>query len=141
MEYVTREQMRALVPEEYIAQAMDDDGEGTHVSAVWTEVSESVSDAIEGPLGQRYAVPFATPFPFVVRHAARVLCAELLYLRRGFTGEKNPWRGQAGEVRAHLAQIGAGKAPLSPEHDKATPSGTVIDEPARTHSASGRLMI
>lgn len=133
-EYVTLDEMIAQVPSEYISQAMDDDGEGGADSGVWDAISVAVSDAVDGPLGQRYDVPFSSPFPAIVKQAARVYCAEMLFLRRGVNGDNNPWTDRADNMRSKLDRIADGTESLGPDFDKEAPSGSVIDEPARTYS-------
>ena len=138
-EYVTLDEMIAQVPSEYITQAMDDDGEGGADSGVWDQVSAAVSDAVDGPLGQIYDVPFSTPLPAIVKQAARVFCAEMLYLRRGVSGDKNPWTARADKIRAKLDRIATGSESLGPDFDKEAPAGSVITEPAKTYS--DKLMV
>ena len=140
-EYITLKKMIAIVPQEYIAQAMDDDGEGGADAGVWDEIAEAVADEVEGPLGLRYSVPFDVPFPKIVRQAARIFCAEILYLRRGISGEDNPWSVRATSMRRKLNKIGSGDDPLGPDYDKETPSGSIISEPSKTYSNQGRLIL
>lgn len=141
MAYCEQSEIAGLLPREYLVEALDDDRDGLPDDAAWDTVQANVSLAIEGPLSARYPVPFASPAPKLVRHAALVLTMEILYARRGVPADQNPWKEQADEIRATLGKIGEGKMPLSASSVPAHPAITVISEPSRTHSAQGKVAI
>lgn len=137
MSYFTLSDLEALIPGDFLTQALDDDNDGAAdaLEIVQTAACREV-DAI---LGVRYAVPFAAPCPAVVAHAAVTLAAEACYLRRGASPDKNPFAKAAEAARRQLRDIAAGDLPLDPQIGRARPSGTLISEPSRT--AGDRLSV
>jgi phage gp36-like protein len=141
MSYITQSDLESRVPPAFIVQALDDDGDGEADAGLWDKVASAVDAQINGRLEGRYAVPLAAPVPAVVIEAALVLAAEALYLRRGISGDQNPWSKQADGIRDRLERIGSGKEALKNEVSPARSGGAVIGEPARTFDAAGRLMV
>ncbi|BET67206.1 hypothetical protein ASA1KI_21240 [Opitutales bacterium ASA1] len=140
-DYTTMTEMNALIPSAFLVQALDDDRDGVADASAWADVLRAASDEINGVLGTKYPVPFANPVPALVLDAARVFCAELLYNRRGFSGEeKNPWAARAAAIRKTLQAIAKGDLPLTAETKRTKPSGSIISETAKTTSAAGRVM-
>lgn len=140
MPYVTQSDLESRVPAAFITQALDDNGDGEADAGLWDKVAAAVDAQINGRLEGRYAVPLAAPLPSVVTEAALVLAAEALYLRRGLSGDQNPWAKQAEAVRERLERIGTGKAELTYQSTPAKPGGSVIGEPSRVFDPAGRLM-
>lgn len=149
MPYVTLAKLKAGLPAEITAQLLDDTGAGVPDAANWAAIAAAIQEEIDGRLGQRFAVPL-DPVPAVIANAAFVLAAELLYQRRGFYGEHNPWtkradsirgtQGQPGGQAGLLDKIAAGEVPLTTETARARPSISAITEPAKTTSAAGNMM-
>lgn len=132
--YTTAENVLAAVPAEIRDELLDDHGSGLPDPAKWALVEQSVRDEIDGYLARRYTLPLPGPQPPVlVRSAALVLAAELLYHRRGYADDSNPWASRAKMVRAKLEAVATGADSL-PLDSVRKPSGTVISEPSRTHS-------
>jgi len=138
-EYVTMAAMNGLIPNAFLVQALDDDEDGVADPTAWADVLAAVQAEIDGVLGVRFTVPFANPLPGMVVDAAQVLAAELLYNRRGFAEDKNPWTRRARTVRERLEKIARGELPLTPETQRARPSASIVAEPAKTTSQSGKL--
>lgn len=140
--YVTMSQMNARLPAVFLVQALDDDRDGTADTGVWDAVATAVKEEIDGILGVRHTVPFSNPIPAAVTAAAQILAAEALYNRRGFSGEEqNPYAALAKQHRATLAKIAAGEIPLSPEIKRAAPSASIVSEPSRASSRTGRTAV
>ena len=139
--YITKQKLYAVVPRQLVEQALNDDGVGGEDPGAWESVAEAVQTAIDGPLSQRYAVPFAGTLPPLVAQAAIVLAAEMIYQRRGIHGATNPWTARADAIRADLAAVASGEKPLGPQWDRESPSISTITETAKTYAQSGRLMI
>ncbi len=134
MAYISKSQIAAELPPKFLLEALDDDGDGEEDEGLWDIVEASAAESIDGPLGQRFTVPFSAPVPAIVTKAARVFVLELLYFRRGIT--PNPWENQAKELRAKLNLIAAGEEPLTPAIDRAKPSVSKITEAAKTTSST-----
>lgn len=138
--YTSLDQVKGKLPLDFIIEALDDDGDGEIDVAAWQMVSGNAAIEIDGYLAMKYLTPFPEPFPSIVQSASLIFVMESLHDRRGKNGEDgNPYAKRATEWRNMLAMIGNGEKPLTPLHEKATPSVRVVTEPARTSSASGHL--
>jgi phage gp36-like protein len=130
MPYVTLDDIRSLIPGDFLTQALDDDSDGA-IDA-WDYVAEAASRAVDAHLGVRYTVPFAAPAPAIVTEAAVIFAAEACYIRRGIGGKENPFADRARLLRDTLAKIAAGDLPLDPGKARARPSVSLITETSRT---------
>lgn len=140
MPYVLQSEIEADIPPTFLVEALDDDNDGQADAGLWDKVAESVATEIDGTLGQRFAVPFSSPIPAIVKQAAKVFSLEKLYARRGTPEAQNPWAKQAAAFREKLTRIAKGEEPLTPEIQRAKPSVTAITEPAKTTSSTGSLL-
>jgi len=140
MAYTAQSEILSRLPERFLIEALDDDGDGIADPEAWEAVANGAATEIDGLLGMRFSTPFPAPVPAVVAAASLILIMEALYDRRGMTGkDNNPYYIRAEEQRATLRKIGAGDMPLTPTIQKATPTVRAITEPARTSSAHGHL--
>ncbi len=139
MPYTTRELISTKLPDQFLVEALDDDGDGEEEAGLLDDIISVADTEIDGYLQGRYRLPLS-PVPALLATCSLVLVLETLYFRRGFDAEKNPWRNRASELRARLRRIAAGEEALVVGSEKATPSAIVVAEPARTHSRAGRLM-
>ncbi len=89
---------------------------------------------IPARLGGRYATPFQMPYPAKVALAAKLYAVRALYTRRG-KADANPYKKQAEDMDADLAQIAAGTLPLDPRVQRANPSASVRSTPSKTAPA------
>lgn len=147
MPYVTLAQIRAALPAEITAQLLDEHGSGAPDAGTWAEVLAAVETEIDGKLAARFTLPLPGPTPVILRYAALTLAAELLYQRRGYHGESNPWtkraelvrgtQGQQGGQPGLLDRIVGGEVPLTASTAPAKPQATAITSPAKTHSQGG----
>ncbi|HRJ48142.1 MAG TPA: DUF1320 family protein [Opitutaceae bacterium] len=139
--YTTLARINAVLPPQFLVEALDDDKDGVADPGVFDEVVASVQVEIDGVLGARYSTPFANPVPALVADAALKLTAEALYARRGFAEDKNPWAVRAKAIRTLLGEVAAGSKPLTPDLGRKRPSASVITSPAKTHSKAGRTAV
>jgi phage gp36-like protein len=135
--YVSYADLAAVIPADFLTQALDDNRDGTPES--WPVVQAAACRAVDAALGVRFAVPFSHPAPAIVREASFLFAAETCYLRRGVSGKENPFAERAADTRKTLAQIAAGELPLDPHIGREKPSVSLITEPSRT--AGDRLSI
>lgn len=138
MSYLTLAQMEAEIPGDFIVQALDDDGDGD-INAIFGVVQEAVADKIHAFLSQRFEVPFSDPIPPIVKASARVFTGDMLYRRRGFKGDENPFEEDEAKFCKVLAEIGNGDRPLLAGKQQTSPSVVTITEPARTTSRQNHL--
>jgi phage gp36-like protein len=150
MPYLMLAQIKAALPTDITEQLLDDQGSGIADPSVWPEILAAVTREIDGKIGQRYPLPLAEPVPQIVTNAAFVLAAELLYQRKGFFGEANPWtkraeqirgtQGQQGGQAGLLDRIASGEEPLTtaarPQHAPAV----AITTPAKTTPSTGNIL-
>ena len=142
MSYISHSDLEARVEPELIRQALDDDKDGVEDSGLWEKVMASVEKEIHGALESRYAIPFDLPYPAAVVDATLTLMAHALYIRRGLSGDQNPWTKQAEAIRTKLDKIGKGDLALTATGAApAASGGEVIGETARLYDSEGRLML
>lgn len=142
MSYTTRAKIEADIPSEFLTQALDDNGDGLEDDDLFDTILATAAEEIDSYLEGRYALPI-TPVPMLLAAAAKVFVLETLYSRRGYSADTdpiNPWSARATGYRERLKAIANGDEALRVNTEKAAPSITVISEPARTHSRSGRLL-
>jgi len=140
MAYVEKADLKGLIPDEYLDEALDDDQSGLPDNGSWAGVAAAVADEIDGRLAARYATP-VTPVPALIRAAAKVFALAILYRRRGSDDKTNPWAEQEKTWKDRLDKIGSGDEPLTHDAAAAVPSGSVISESSKTFEGSGRLMV
>ena len=128
--YIQLTDLQAVLPQQFLTQALDDDGDGA-IDA-WDAVRAAAERAVNAALGVRFTVPFTDPIPPIVCEAAFLFAAEACYTRRGVEFDQNPFGKSAATMRATLRQIAAGEMPLSPSIERQKPSVSIITEPSRT---------
>ena len=134
MSYIQKSDLDGKVPASMLLQALDDNNDGVEDDGIWDSVVRGVQDAIDGFLEANFTVPLEEPLPAIVREAAKILTAEAVYMRRGLSGDQNPWIKQADAMRTRLEAIGSGEKQLTPEQDPQGPQGIVIQEPSRLNN-------
>jgi phage gp36-like protein len=141
--YTTRAALGAIIPPQFVLQALDDDGDGVEDAGLFDQVLANAQQEVDGILGKRYATPFASPIPNLVGNATLIFVGEALYTRRGYGDEArpNPFAERAKDIRKQLVAISNGEGALSPDLDRKKPSASVITEPAKTSSATGRTTV
>lgn len=138
MAYTTQADMLALIEEAKVTQGLDDEGTGAADAALFASIQAAVDNEIHGYLEGRYAVPIAAPVPALMKDAELVLEAEMLWARRGNSGQNNPWTERANRLRERLVDIRDGKAQLSVAASLGVTAGEIVSEPSATHSP-GRM--
>jgi len=142
MAYLLQTDLHALVPRHVVVAALDDDGDGQADPAVWEAVEAEGARAIDSRLEARYPVPLAAPLPRAIAEMARVLVAEILFLRRGYQADaQNPFASRAREARARLDRIGSGREsfPADGPAPVTTSVPTIVSEPSRLTDSSVRI--
>ena len=149
MAYFQLSDLAGIIPSEFLTQALDDTNSGQINQALFNQIAQDVSDVIDGYLGTRFAVPFQTNpvtglYPPFVFNAAKKLCAEQLYKRRGITDDKNPWSAECSQLRTMMKAMALGDAPLDPSINREDPTASIITQPMRTahrrHAGDGGII-
>lgn len=130
MSYVTRQQIETEIPALHLKEALDDDSAGGEDQDLFDAVAQQASDAVDAFLSSLYPTPFAEPAPAAVKQAAFIFCGELIYARRGVSGDDNPFSKRAESWRSMLTKMGAGELPLDANIVKAFNPGALISEPS-----------
>lgn len=135
--YVEQTDLKADVPEKFLIQALDDDGDGVADPGIWDLIATAACNDVDARLSPSHATPFSTPYPPIVPQAAKIFAMESVYQRRGFSGTNNPWTTQADGWRTRLDKIGAGEEDLlySDVGDSA-----IIKEDSKLNDSDERLM-
>ncbi len=143
--YITMADLSGLIPCKFLIEGLDDDGDGAADPTAINLVCQGASDAVDSILGGRFETPFAMPIPKVVTEAAKIFACEMIHQRRGKSADENPFTKQANQLRdpetGKLTLIAKGEQPLTPQIQRAKPSGTVIAAPAKTSSATGKTSV
>lgn len=112
-----------LLPEDRIVEALADKDRGVVDADAWAAVHDMAQQRAANAFG-RDRVP--AEHGDAVRYALRVFAAELLFTRRGFSGEeRNPFTTQARDQERQLRELAKGEA--LPEG-----GGEVFSEPMLT---------
>lgn len=111
MPYVTQAELETLIPPSALVDGLDDDRDGRADADLLANIFTAASNAVDAYLAGLYTVPFATPSA-LVKEAARVFAAEMVFSRRLSGDDRNPWKTRADGLRDHLAQIRDGKLTL-----------------------------
>lgn len=135
MAYFTLTELKALVPDGWVTDALDDDANGS--GEQFAEVLAVAEKEVNGILGLRYDVPLS-PVPDAVSTIALYIAAEIVYGRRGMA-DRYPYKDATGIHRRTLRDIGAGTLPLSPTKDRKDASISIISEASKTHSSNINL--
>lgn len=139
MAYCTHDEVEKLVGPENFRQMLDDDRDGEEDSGLFDTLAEAASSGVDAYVGAQYPLPFAT-VPSFARLAARVLCCESLYKRRGVSKDANPFAGEADAIRKRLERIMDGEADLDFVQDAAGAGVEADTEPSKLAQQDGRMM-
>lgn len=139
MSYISQSDLEAKVPADLMTQALDDDGDGIADEGAWGKLIADISEEIDGILGQRFSVPFSSPYPPLVVVASKVLAAEALYLKRGLARDANPWSKAAERMRDKLSAIATGKESFEPARGGTNAPIVIIEEDSRLWSENAMV--
>ncbi len=143
--YIQLEDLDSLIPNGWVVQALDDDGDGNADTLLWDKVRAAAEDAVNGVLSTSLAVPVDSPenYPFL-KHVTRYEASRVCFARRGYDTSTTAfphyeiWK----EAWKQLKRVGEGELTLGPSSGgsgtRTNPRGSFITGPARTHSSSGR---
>ena len=123
--------LAGLMPITHIIEALDDNGDGEADVTAWEQVyaaaSERVSDAFGGVVPDDYSDSTG--------YAHKIFCAEILFARRGYSGEKNPYTNRAEDQERRLRKLASGA-----EHAAGAAEGSYIGDAAKINTAKGLII-
>lgn len=125
--YITRADLLNEIPEEKLAQALDDDGDHLEDAGRADAICLAASEQVDGYLTGQYTVAAAT-----IKRAALVFAMEVVYRRRAKFGDANPFTDEAIATRKKLESVQRGEVPGT---GPASTPGAVVSETARTVGA------
>jgi phage gp36-like protein len=138
--YLALDQLNAYIQEQLLAQGLDDSNSGTADTALFATIQVAVEREVHSYLEGRYSVPFTSNVPNLVTHACLVLSAEAVWLRRGNSGDANPFSKAAETIRQMLADVRKGDINLSRDQAPDRDPGVLISEESLI-AGSGRLTL
>jgi phage gp36-like protein len=115
------------IPLEFATQALDDDRDG--VIDAFDAVQAEAERMVDALLESRFSVPF-DPVPAKIKGAAVVFACWLLFVRRQYSEEQNPFTKEKLAIEKKLAVIEAGELGLSTAptaQQPATDAGSLIE--------------
>lgn len=139
MAYTTRAKVEALIPPDILLRALDDNSDGVEDTGLFDTILGVCSTRADDAISQRYPVPRDPPEP-MLQQATLVFVLEAIYLRRGLSGEANPWSGHAKTAQDKLDAIGRGEGSLGPEAARTKPPVSVISEESKLHTSNGQFL-
>jgi len=118
------------MPLALLTEALDDNRDGAADDAAWAAVQAAAEERIRSALGGAAPARHA----LAAAHARKVFMLEILYNRRGFTGEANPHTAAASRLEKRLEALAAGEVSLDGDTEPA-----FIGQPARIAGLKGNL--
>lgn len=115
MAFFTLDQLTAIIPESYLVEGLDDDGDA--VEDAFTKVREAAENRINAMLSARYEIPLPTTNAGVTAFLADAGCliaAAMVYSRRGVPADQWPFKGEHSAVMGRLRAIAKGDEKLAP---------------------------
>ena len=113
----------------FIAQALDDDGDGFADDDVWSYVLEAAHTRVA------VACPSADArHPDAADYARRMFCLESLYTRRGVSGDANPFTARALDAEKRLKALSSGDETTGGDGD-----AVFVGEPAKAAGTKGLM--
>lgn len=120
MEYA---ELKGEIPLAQIIEALDDNGDGEADDDAWEDVLSGVEDRINDCFGG--AVP--ERHVDATAYARKIFACEIIFRRRGFSGEKNPFAKQASGIETRLRNLSSGE-----ESVQGDGGGEAITEPMKS---------
>jgi hypothetical protein len=122
----------SMMPMARIVEALDDNGDGIEDTGAWVGVVATANERLADAFGTADVPP---DFQQACRSALKYFVLELLYSRRGFAGQANPWDRQATAAEKQLRSLASGETAVVSTDD----SGAVISTPARLAGMTGLI--
>ena len=119
------------IPVAILTEALDDNGDGTADEAAWAAVvsaaEERLHSAFGGDVPPRHAA--------AATRARKLFALVILYNRRGFTGEANPYTTAANLAEKRLEALAAGEVTT----DGGNTDPVFVGQPAKIAGVRGNL--
>lgn len=133
MPYFVQSDLTALLPPEWLTEALDDDADGTQDA--FTVLQSYATGEIDAKLGTRYALPLpsSTALDALLKSIGVHLAVEACYERRPSAKMPESLARKVTRAWEDLAALAAGKHPLSPGLEPVKAPAVIISEDARSH--------
>jgi hypothetical protein len=128
---MTMDELLGEMPKALLVQALDDDGDGIADAGAWEAVQAAAEERIRAAFGGDPPAKHAT----AVSHARKLFILVVLYDRRGFTGETNPYTAAANRAEKRLEDIASGDASL----DAGGTEPAFVGRPAKVANTAGLM--
>ena len=136
MAYIVESDMYAYVTAGNLLKALDDTASGSATVGLFDNILAAVTDDIDGRCRRTFSD--VVPLPPLIKQAAIILTAELLWNRRPIGTESNPWTKRADTIREQLDRIGRGVDILSLPASTAYPTTTAFTNDGLNFSDIGQ---
>lgn len=124
--------LKGDIPERDLIAALDDNKDGLADDSAWTEVLKSADERIANAFGGDTPAKYATS----ANYARKIFCLEILYRRRGYARDQNPFASQAAAAEKRLSGLSSGT-----DRPDTTPGGAAATtEPMASRPSGGGLM-
>lgn len=137
--YLTLDELSSVLAQSVVDEGLTDKTGNLTKAKVFTNIHSTVADDIHFRISPRVGVPFYTNVPAIVKRAALIFAAEIIFERRKVAPKDNPFTQKANEMRERLDKIGAGKSAISSDISELQESVIFISKPSKTTSTFGRL--
>lgn len=133
MPYITKDDLRAVIPERELRQLADDTPDDDTDSATFDEIIDAAlnraSSRVDSYISARYPTPITGTVPDSVKEACEVFAKRWIYFRRNIPDvgldesykEKTNWLRDVAEGRANIPELDA--SDTSDEHDDTASTG------------------
>jgi hypothetical protein len=134
--YAVADDLKGLIPEEWLIAATSDAGTSDAIA----DVIQTAEDEVNNYVSRKYPLPLdlttalANAVP-TLRHITRYLAAAIAYGRRGMQTEF-PWTDQLKRIRDDLQAIAKGDIALFPTLQTTNTDAVAITAPNRAHSSN-----
>jgi hypothetical protein len=128
---VNQAELLGDMPQALLTEALDDNRDGAADDDAWAAVQVAAEERIRSAFGGDAPAKHA----IAAAHARKVFLLEILYNRRGFTGDANPHTAAANRVEKRLEALAAGE--VSTDGGDAEP--VFIGQPAKVAGLRGNM--
>ncbi len=126
------EDLQGEMPRESLIQALDDNGDGEADEAAWFAVTQSARERVINAFGGEPP----EMWKLASDYALKVFCLEILYRRRGYSGDRNPFSQQAAAAEKRLINLAAGVE----RPDGEASGGDCLTTPTKATPSKGGFM-
>ena len=123
--------LKGLMPLKRIVESLDDNGDGAADADAWTEVLKAADERV----GDAFGGSVPSELTDSVGYARKVFCVEILFTRRGFSGDRNPFSSRAKDQESRLRKLASGE-----DNAVGNDGGSYVGTVAKISGTSGMII-